>query len=531
MSDRLAEIDEMSGCARVVEMLAQPAAYAERPVRVECVETHISLVFLTDRFAYKLKKPVRFDFLDFSTVALRHAACKEEIRLNRRLAPHVYLDVVPITSDHGRLRLGGTGPPVDWVVKMRRLPAERTVDRLIRSGELTDGQVHQIGLLLTDFYQQLPPVALRTDEYRREIEAHVLGNRDELMNTRHGLDANVARRVHEAQLRFLRLCPELLDDRVCDGRIVDGHGDLRPEHIYLAPQPTVIDCLEFNAELRQLDVADELSFLAMECAALDAERVGDAIIKHYRERSGDQPGAELLSFYKCYRACVRAKVWALRAEQLDGDARQTALESAARYLRLADRYRAQLGSPLMLVVRGLTGTGKSTLAAAVAGSLGIELLQTDAIRRELFGPSASPADYDAAIYEPQNRARVYDEMFRRAESLLAAGFSVVLDGTFLAADARSRAVALADRYRACPLLVRCHCPDELAAERIESRLATGRSISESRPNILARQKQADEPDPPGLRSVAVDTAQAVPEIIAAVFGELCRRLFPGLCVE
>ncbi len=525
MSNRLAEIEQQSGCRHVVEMLAQPAAYAERSVRVECVETHISYVFLTDRFAYKLKKPVQFDFLDFSTAALRHAACKEEIRLNRRLAPHVYLDVVPITFDEGRLRLGGTGRPVDWVVKMRRLPADRAVDRLIRSGELTDGQVRQIGLLLTDFYQQLPPVPLRSDEYRREIEAHVLGNREELINARHQLDAIAVRRVHEAQLRLLRLCPELLDHRVCDGRIVDGHGDLRPEHIYLTPQPTIIDCLEFNAELRQLDVADELSFLAMECAALGAERVGDAIIDQYRDRSDDRPPEELLSFYKCYRACVRAKVWALRSEQLQRDARQSALETASQYLRLADRYRQQLGSPLMLVVRGLTGTGKSTLAAAVAESLGIELLQTDAIRRNLFGRSGSPAEYDAAIYQPRNRLRVYEEMLRRAESLLDAEFSVVLDGVFLGTDTRSRAIAIADRHNACALIVRCDCPEKIAARRIESRLASGASMSESRPEILLRQKQAEEPDPPGAPSIAVNTTQALPEILAAVFRELCHRLF------
>lgn len=525
MSNCLTEIDGLTGGERVVEMLKQPAAYAEQPTGIECVETHISFVFLTDRFAYKLKKPVRFDFLDFSTAELRYAACREELRLNRRLAPHVYLDVLPVTFDHGQLRLGGTGSPVDWVVKMRRLPADRAVDRLIRSGELTDGQVHRIGSLLTDFYEQLPPVPLRTEEYRHEIERHVLDNRDELTNTRHGLDTNVARRVHEAQLRLLRLCPQMLDNRVCDGRIVDGHGDLRPEHIYLTPQPTVIDCLEFSAELRQLDVADELSFLAMECAALGAEWVGDAIIKQYRYSSGDRPSAVLLSFYKCYRACVRAKVWALRAEQLEDEARRTALDTAARYLRLADCYRQQLGSPLMLVVRGLTGAGKSTLAAAVAETLGIELLQTDAVRRELFGPSPSPAEYDAAIYCPSNRRCVYDEMFRRAESLLDAGFSVVLDGTFLSARARSRAAAIADRYKACALIVRCDCPEEIAARRIGSRLVSGATMSESRPDILLRQKQAEEPDPAGIPSIAVDSTQALSEIMAEVFGELCPRLF------
>ena len=525
MFPRIVDNDALHDPDAIVKWLRQPGTYAERPAHVDCVETHISWVFLTDRFAYKLKKPVRFDFVDFSTTLLRRVACEDEIRLNRRLAPNVYLDVLPITSDAGQLNFGGKGSTVDWVVKMRRLPADRSLDGLIRSGNLIEVDVHQIGSLLSEFYQHVPPLSLRTDDYRHEIEEHVRGNRHELIDARHGLDQNVIKRTCELQLRLLQLQPDLLDNRVRDGRIVEGHGDLRPEHIYMASLPIVIDCIEFDTRLRRLDVLDELSFLWMECAALGADWVGDQIIGHYLEDSGDEPPTELLYFYKSYRACVRAKVHALRAAQLAVHVRQAALADAESYLRLADGYSRQLGPPLLFVVRGLTGTGKSTLAAALAEKLEIDYLQSDAVRRELFGKSPRPADYDSSIYQPSHRARVYARMFHRADALLCEGLSVILDGTFLRADMRSQAVALAAKHGAAPLIIRCECPDELAMQRIAARTESVSSASESRPDIFLRQTKEDEPDPPGMPSLGVNTDQGVPGMVEAVFAKLRQ---PGI---
>lgn len=504
----------------IVEWMSRASAYDEQPARVECVETHISWIFLTDRYAYKLKKPVRFDFLDFSTKELRRQACETEVRLNRRLARHVYLSVVPVTLRRGRLALGGEGTPVDWVVKMRRLPADRSLDRLIRAGTLTPEDVRRVGQTLTDFFSHLPPLTIRTDGYRRRLIDHVRTNRAELLNSRHGLDGAAVRRVHEAQLRFLLLAPELFDNRVLDGRVVDGHGDLRPEHVYLTPRPTIIDCVEFNAEFRQLDVLDELCFLAMECARLDAAWVGDEVMAHYCEQAGDHPRPELGAFYKCYRACVRAKVLTLRAEQLAGQDRTEAIEAARGYLSLADDYGDGLGSPVLLVVRGLTGTGKSTLARRLADLFEMELLGTDAIRRELFGASESPAAYDADIYRPEHRARVYEEMIRRANALLDERLSVVLDGTFLTAASRTDVARLAADAGAALLVVDCHCPDAVARSRIASRLEAGGALSESRPDIHARQKESEEPDPPGLPVFHVETAGSFPTIVDAVLTQL-----------
>ncbi len=308
--------------AAVLAMLARPDAYASRPRAVEQVETHISWVFLTDRHAYKLKKPLKFDFLDYSTPELRRRACLQEVRLNRRLAPDVYLGVLPITrGPRGALQLNGWGDPIDWVVKMRRLPAERSLESLIIRGELTPPQVDRLGRWLIDFYQQLPPLSESADAYRGAIESHVLANRRELLRPEHRMTVALVKRVHTAQLRLLVLAPELLNERVCDGRIIDGHGDLRPEHVYLLPAPTVIDCIEFNDTFRRLDVLDELGFLAMECDRLGTPWVGRQLLERYFDVGGEHPHEALLNFYKCYRACVRAKVLALRSEQVDAPSR------------------------------------------------------------------------------------------------------------------------------------------------------------------------------------------------------------------
>ena len=507
----------------IVEFMSQRSTYPGRPWEVRVIETHISWVFLTDRRAYKLKKPVRFDFLDFSTVSLRREACELEVQLNRRMAPDVYLGVVPITmTDSGQLQLGGEGTPVDWVVKMRRLPEERAMDQIIARGELADSDVTRVASKLADFYIRLPPSLVDTAAYRAHIEDHVQNNRRELLNPTHGLDPRIVKRTHAAGLRVLRLHPEVFDERVCDGRVVDGHGDLRPEHIYLTPELPVIDCIEFSSELRQLDVLDELSFLAVECARLGAASVGSRILDEYSLISGDKPVPELLPFCMSYRASVRAKVNALRARQLCDREKAAALESAREYLAMADRYAAALGPPFLLIVRGLTGVGKSVLASAIAESLKVELLGTDRIRADVFGLSNRSLAFDAGKYDPENRRLIYQEMLRQADSLLSARMCVVLDGTFLEAKPRAEAMRLARRHGAVPLVVHCHCPRDLAIERIASRAAAGESLSESRPEFFDRQQRLQEPDPPGVVACNVDTTDSLPTMLGRVFTQLAK---------
>ena len=509
--------------ARVVDLLRRSGTYPERPPEIELRETHISWVFLTDEHAYKLKKPVRFEFLDFSTPELRRQACQAELRLNRRLAENVYQRVAAITREaSGELALEGQGEPVDWVVVMRRLPdADALAARLV-AGRVKPADLESIAARLVRFYAELSPVQIEPAVYRREIEQHLRANFAALARAAERLEWAIVRRVSAAQLAFLLTQPEPFDARVTDGRIVEGHGDLRPEHIYLAPEPVVIDCIEFNTEFRRLDVLDELCFLAMECAHRGYAASGTAIAQRVLAELNDQPPPALKAFYTAYRACVRAKVSVLRAEQLTVDEQAAAWDEAARYLELAAAEVHRLGPPHLMVVRGPAGVGKTTLAAELAERLALVHLSTDALRQQIFGKEPAQSAHDQGRYAPVNRRRVYNELFARAGSHLANGVSCVLDGAFLTRDLIEEALQLAERHRATPLVVDCTCPAETAAARIAERAARGMSLSEAQAATHARQCEQIDPVPPAVPQLQVDTSQPLPSLVEPILRALGR---------
>ncbi len=326
-----------------VAFLKRPESYPDRPARVEFVETHMSWVFLTERFAYKLKKPVRYDFLDFSTLGARHWNCREELRLNRRLAPEVYLGIVALTADpDGELRLAGEGEVLDWLVKMRRLPADRMLDRAIADGRATEFDVARVARKLAAFYTACRPVPIAPSDYCERLQADVGANLRELVRPDYLLPAATARRAAAAQLELLGSEPELFAERVRAGRVIEGHGDLRAEHVCLGGAPVIIDCLEFNRDFRIIDPADELAFLALDCERLGAAWIRDLLFDVYRRATGDRPDPRLVHFYTSHRACLRAKIaiWHLREPEVEHPAKWR--ELARTYLRLADGYARRL---------------------------------------------------------------------------------------------------------------------------------------------------------------------------------------------
>jgi aminoglycoside phosphotransferase family enzyme/thymidylate kinase len=501
----------------IVAWLATPVAYTHPPLRVEHVETHISHVFLTEKDVYKLKKPVRFDFLDFSTLAAREQACREELRLNRRLAPGVYLDVLPVTrAAEQALSIGGSGEVLDWLVHMRRLPADLTLDVLHAQGQLRPEQVERLAETLVSFYESQPSLPIAAEAYRERFMQHIQANLRELLEVQHHLPQAAIRRAHAFQLQRLALSPELFDERVRRGRIVDGHGDLRPEHICLTAPVAIFDCIEFNAEFRQNDVADELAFLAEECAAIGADWAGRQLLESYQRRTDDHPEPVLWDFYQAYRACVRAKVAALRSEQKSHAEQQAAWEEARQRLNLADRYAASWLRPVVLAVGGTAGTGKTTLAHALAARLGSELLRSDVVRNELFSAT------DERYSEPARR-RVYEELMERGRALVGHRISVVLDATFSMAEMLDQASQMATSGGGDFLAIECVCRPEVARERIAKRLAAGRDASEARPEIHDAQREAWQSWPTEIPQVRVDTEQPMEQQLAAIIEALRIR--------
>ncbi len=331
-ANRSYSLDRKVACLRRVESYPAPTT------RVEAVETHMSWVFLTDQHAYKLKKPVRHAFLDFSTLDARKAHCEEELRLNRRLAPDVYLDVVALTADaSGRLALAGDGAPLEWLVKMRRLPRDRMLDAALARGDVRDEHVAAVAAVLSAFYGSLVPIGMSLAEYGDRLARDVEACRRELRTPAHELPAALFEGTADELLGFVARESALLAARLQAGRIVEGHGDLRPEHVCLLERPVVIDCLEFNREFRVLDVADELAYLAMECARLGAPSTGEKIFTACCERMGDRVPPALFRFYCGYRALVRAKIAAWHSKDVPVAEIEKWRTRARQYLALAAR--------------------------------------------------------------------------------------------------------------------------------------------------------------------------------------------------
>lgn len=291
-----------------VRFLSQPSAYVIHPRGIVCRETHMSWVFLAGDMAYKLKKPVRFPYLDFATVGRREAACRAEVRLNRRLAPDVYLDVQPLTVSHGRLEIGGVGPIVDWLVVMRRLDESLMLDRAIAEGWLHEGHVDRFSRVLVDFYRCAKRVFVRPDVYVAKWRQSLALNYLTLANPQFSMPVGLIRLIDRAQRQFVARRSTLLEKRARAAAIVDGHGDLRPEHIWLGDSIRIIDCLEFNAGLRMVDPLDEVAYLSVECDRLGADWVGKLVRDRVMGALHDGVTEDLFAFYRCYRATLRARL-------------------------------------------------------------------------------------------------------------------------------------------------------------------------------------------------------------------------------
>lgn len=323
--------------------LGRPGSYPDFTTRVEVVETHMSVVFLTDLHAYKLKKPVRQAYLDFSTLEARRVDCVEEVRLNRRLAAPVYLSVVPLAATGGGLALEGSGTPVEWLVKMRRLPRAAMLDYAMAAGTVTLQDIERCMAVLCAFYLSSPPAAITRARYRARFERDIDGHRRALSEAAYRMPRAPVEDLCARLLDFLGANAPLFDARVAAGRIVEGHGDLRPEHVCLAPEPMFIDCLEFDAGLRLVDTADETAYLALECDCAGEPHVGRSVLAAYRAHARDDVPERLVAFYQAQRAAMRAKLSAWHLDDgLPDAARARWLERARAYFAYAQARAATL---------------------------------------------------------------------------------------------------------------------------------------------------------------------------------------------
>lgn len=460
---------------------------------VELIETHISWVFLAATEVWKVKKSVDLGFLDYSTLAKRRAACENEARLNQRLAPGVYLGTVPITRDaSGSPRFGGSGPVVDWAVHMVRLSDDHRADFRLADGTLGLAEIEKIAARLAGFHR----LARADEEFRRfgNLETITFNVQENFTQTRQTLPLYLSRdEAAEAeiwQLRFLEQHAGLFAERAAGGRVRDGHGDLRLEHVYLdGDDVKIIDCIEFNDRFRFADVAADVAFLAMDLTWHGCADLAEIFLAAYAREADDFDLYPLVDFYESYRAFVRGKVASFLAAQegLDLAQRQRAESEARRFylLALAAERRALL-PPVLVAVGGIIASGKSTVARQVAAQMAVPIVEADRTRKAMLGIAPEEPVHDPAwqgAYAPSISDEVYAEVLRRAGVVLTSGRAVVLDASFRGRELRDAARRLATEHGARFLFIECRVPLGVARQRLRRR-AEKSSVSDGRLEIF-----------------------------------------------
>jgi aminoglycoside phosphotransferase family enzyme/predicted kinase len=497
-------VSDISVDSTLIDSLRDPKVFGAGVSTVELIETHISWVLLAGEHAYKIKKPVKLPFLDFSTLDKRAHFCHEELRINRRLAPELYLAVVPIGGTPGAPKLGAE-PAIEYAVEMLAFAPDATLERKIGAREVTAAAIRELAELIAAFHSAEEPV----DGDLGDREA--LDNLTELADALGDADGAALaelRRWTEEQCRSLR---DLLESRRAHGTFKEGHGDLHLGNLVLIDGRIVpFDALEFDRALRCIDVINEVGFLVMDLMAHGRNDLAFEFLNRYLERTGDYGGLRVLPFFLVYRALVRAKVNAIAAAQ-HPDARRA--RDAPPYLRLAVEL-IRPRQPLLVITYGLSGTGKTTVTDALIGSLPAVRIRSDLERKRLHGLDAharSGSRVAQDMYSEQATERTYAALLEAADGALAANLNVIVDAAFLSRRRRDEFGALARRRDAAFVIVQLEAPNDVLRSRIEARARRAADASEADTAVLDYQLARCEPpaDDERPHCVRVDTGGPV----------------------
>ena len=486
-----------AGFDRLLTALRDPRCYPHEVHRVEVLQTHISAVLLTGSFAYKIKKPVRLGFLDFSSLAARRHYCEEELRLNRRTAPGLYLEVVPISGSLETPRVGGSGEALEYALRMREFPQEVLLDAMARAGRLSPDHVRSLAQAVAAFHgaaaRAAPDAGWSSPE---EVLKVSLQNFDQISALCPG-DASRLEPLRSWTLEEHARRRMAFAARASSGLVRECHGDLHLRNIALLEGvPTLFDCIEFNEELRWIDVMSETAFLAMDLFAHGLPALAWVFLDGYLEHTGDYEGLRVLRFYAVYRALVRAKVACIRAHQdASGAEASRSRQRYREHLQLADQL-ARLSRPALLIMQGVSGSGKSAAAAELAPKLGALRCRSDVERKRLHGvaPAArSGSGLDEGIYSAAATMRTYERLAGIAREALQAGYPVIVDAAFLARAERDRLRRVARECAAPFAIASCSAPEAVLRERVRAREQQSRDASEAGLPVLERQLGRQEP--------------------------------------
>jgi len=494
--------------ARLLAALSRPAVFGPGCARVERLETHISCVFLTGRYAYKIKKSVDFGFLDFTTLAARRHFCEEELRLNRRLAPSLYLDVVPITGSVDAPVLGGEGPALEYAVKMREFPQAALASRILARGELSADDIDALAAKVAAFHAAngvapcdgafgAPEAILRVarQNFAQIWPQLASAERDELEELRAWIE-----REHAAHWNALLRRRE-------EGFVRECHGDLHLNNIARIDGELIIfDCIEFNESMRWIDVMSEVAFTVMDLHYRGRVDLARRFLNAYLERTGDYAGLAVLRFYLVYRALVRAKIARLRAAQLDaGEARRALLAEYRAHVTLARSY-ARSTRPALVITHGLAGCGKTTLSQALLETIGAVRIRSDVERKRLHGLGAlerGQSGIDHGLYAVGATEVTYRELAALAREIVGADLVAIIDAAFLKRGQRDQFRDLAAELSVAFVIVDFSASDTTLRRRIAERAAKSSDASDADLAVLDHQLRSREPLAPDEQAFVV----------------------------
>jgi len=513
-----------------LKSLLKPDAYPEEVTGVELVQTHVSYIFLTDRHAYKIKKPVDFGFLNFSTIDRRRFYCNEEVRLNRRLCPDIYEGVVELRETPAGAAFHGSGAIIDYAVKMKRLPADRMLDKLVDAGTVTPAAMRKVSSVIAEFHRTAltsPSIA----EYGRleRIMFNWQENLEQMIPFENQtLPAQERESIRSWVTAFAAEHESVFQQRVDDGFIRECDGDIHLENICLDDGAVhIFDCIEFNERFRCCDTAADIAFLLMDLDYHGRPDLSDDVIDEYVSSTADQGLMALIDFYKIYRAFVRGKVKSFRLNDsgINPEDQALARKRALGYFRLVRGYieRRRL-KPSLFITCGLMGSGKSTLAAQLAFELGIASFNSDETRKQIMGlPPGTPAReaFGEGLYDRKSTEATYADLLRRAEDQLRKGSSVVIDASFMHKSRRAPFARLAKRLAVPLIILHVTCGEAETRRRLHERETAGKSVSDGRLELLPLQTAGFEP-PDEAEGILIPLSASAPP--AAMADEIYLRL-------
>lgn len=475
--------------------LRDAATYPHPTAAIRVIETHISWVILTGQYAYKVKRPVKFSFLDFTTLAQREYFCREELRLNQRFAPDLYVDVCPIVRHGTKLRMNGAGEPVEFAVRMRQFDPSCELGILLENGQVTIEEIVAFGKSLAASHESLPRMPSELEPHR--TQGIILDNARECLEaTQDPVTRDSVRQCTWWLHDELRRVQVLLVVRDKLGFVRECHGDLHASNVArIDGRLLAFDCLEFKQELRRIDIAQEIAFLAMDLCAYGRATLASAFVNAWLMATGDYQACECLNLYEAHYALVRAKVSALAAARADGRERHAARNRQHVFVGIAAA-RLQRQPPLLVLMHGLSGSGKSWLAERLARELPAIHVRSDVERKRLAGLQqldASQSGIASELYAADQTERVYERLAVCARHALNGARAAIVDASFLRRAARQRFIRLATELGVRIVIISCQAPGAMLQARIATRAASGLDPSEATVEVLEWQRRQAEP--------------------------------------